>query len=250
MPLHRRWPRIAIVVGTMATIMVGATRGQSATACRRRWVGIWSTSPTSTGSAFNDQTLRLIVNPTYGGSRVRVKLSNRFGTDPVTFGAVTIARRAAGADVAPRSTRRLRFARQFSITVPPGGEMVSDPRHLKILAFEDLTVTMHVTQHVFAFHLAGIRVILGTQAPCKDYALGNHGTPTAIAARNEINDWIRTSGVSDGVVDFHAALRDPGDPDRLRADLDSGDHLHPSAAGYQAMADAVDVALLNDAPCR
>jgi len=41
-----------------------------------------------------------------------------------------------------------------------------------------------------------------------------------------------TAGAADGVVDFHAALRDPSDPDRLRPDFDSGDHLHPSAAGW------------------
>lgn len=99
---------------------------------------------------------------------------------------------------------------------------------------------------------AGIRVILGTLAPCKDFAFGFalHGTPGAIAARNEINDWIRTSGAADGVVDFHAALRDPKDPDRLRPEFDSGDHLHLNAAGYAAMADAVDLSLLPDPPCR
>jgi len=59
-----------------------------------------------------------------------------------------------------------------------------------------------------------------------------------------------TAGAADGVVDFHAALRDPSDPDRLRPDFDSGDHLHPSAAGYQAMANAVDLGLLADPPCR
>src|SRR6185295_18802791 len=48
-------------------------------------------------------------------------------------------------------------------------------------------------------HLAGFRVILGTQAPCNDPALGQ-GTPAAVAARNEINDWIRTAGAADGVV--------------------------------------------------
>jgi lysophospholipase L1-like esterase len=74
-------------------------------------------------------------------------------------------------------------------------------------------------------------------------------TPEAIAKRNQINEWIRTSGVADAVVDFHAALRDPIDPDRLRPELDSGDHLHPNAAGYAAMAEAVDLSLLSDPTC-
>jgi lysophospholipase L1-like esterase len=56
-----------------------------------------------------------------------------------------------------------------------------------------------------------------------------------------LNDWIRTAGVFDAVVDFDAVLRDPARPGRLRAGFDSGDHLHPGDAGYRAMAEAVDI---------
>ncbi|WP_176059183.1 SGNH/GDSL hydrolase family protein [Paraburkholderia sp. BCC1876] len=69
-------------------------------------------------------------------------------------------------------------------------------------------------------------------------------TPASLPAQREsirlaVNQWIRTSHAFDGVVDFDAALRDPGQPDRLRRNFDSGDHIHPSDAGYAAMADAV-----------
>jgi lysophospholipase L1-like esterase len=68
--------------------------------------------------------------------------------------------------------------------------------------------------------------------------------------RQAVNQWIRTSGEYDAVIDFDAALRDPADPTRLRADAannyDSGDHLHPSDAGYQAMANAIDIALFKN----
>jgi lysophospholipase L1-like esterase len=97
---------------------------------------------------------------------------------------------------------------------------------------------------------AGLRVIVGTLPPCKGFGLALHGSPEAIAKRNEINDWIRTGAVADGVVDFHAAVRDPSDPDQLRPEYDSGDHLHLSAAGYEAMANAVDLSLLEGLPCR
>jgi lysophospholipase L1-like esterase len=99
-------------------------------------------------------------------------------------------------------------------------------------------------------HDAGLRVILGTIPPCKDFALAQHGAPEAIAKRNAINDWIRTGADADGVVDFHAVLRDPADPDRLLPAYDSGDHLHPGPAGYAAMADAVDLSFFDDLPCR
>jgi lysophospholipase L1-like esterase len=64
------------------------------------------------------------------------------------------------------------------------------------------------------------------------------------AVRQEVNAFIRTSGVFDGVVDFDRATRDPDDPTRLLPADDSGDHLHLSDAGYQAIADSVDLNLL------
>jgi lysophospholipase L1-like esterase len=69
-------------------------------------------------------------------------------------------------------------------------------------------------------------------------------TAAAEATREALNTWIRTSGAFDGVIDFDAAMRDPADPLRLNPGYDSGDHLHPDDAGYQAMADAVDLAML------
>jgi hypothetical protein len=64
-----------------------------------------------------------------------------------------------------------------------------------------------------------------------------------------VNEWIRTSGAFDAVVDFDAATRDPDKPKALKAEYDSGDHLHPSDAGYDAMAAAVDLAQLRGPDC-
>ena len=61
------------------------------------------------------------------------------------------------------------------------------------------------------------------------------------AKRQAVNQWIRTAGGFDSVVDFDAVLRDPVQPNRLRPAYDSGDHCHPNDAGYKAMADAVDL---------
>jgi lysophospholipase L1-like esterase len=57
------------------------------------------------------------------------------------------------------------------------------------------------------------------------------------AIRTGVNTWIRTSRAFDGVIDFDAALRDPADPTRLLPHYDSDDHVHPSDAGYQRMAE-------------
>ena len=62
-------------------------------------------------------------------------------------------------------------------------------------------------------------------------------------ARQTINEWIRTSGKFDAVIDLDAAVRDPDNPSRLLREYDSGDHLHLSVAGLQKMADAIDLDL-------
>jgi lysophospholipase L1-like esterase len=56
-----------------------------------------------------------------------------------------------------------------------------------------------------------------------------------------VNQWIRTSGEFDRIVDFDAVIRDPAHPTRLKPEFDSGDHIHPNDAGNQAMADAIDL---------
>jgi hypothetical protein len=61
--------------------------------------------------------------------------------------------------------------------------------------------------------------------------------------RQKINDWIRSSGEFDGMVDLDAVLRDPGHPSRLLPAYDSGDHLHPNDAGCIAEANAIPLSL-------
>jgi lysophospholipase L1-like esterase len=63
------------------------------------------------------------------------------------------------------------------------------------------------------------------------------------AARQTVNKWIRTSGKFDAVIDLDAAVRDPANPNKLLPAYDSGDHLHLSVAGYQKMAEAIDLEL-------
>ena len=88
---------------------------------------------------------------------------------------------------------------------------------------------------------AGLKVIGGTLTPFRGYASPGYYSEANDAMRIAVNTWIRTSGAYDGVIDFDAALRNPNDPTQFQAAYDSGDHLHPSDAGYKAMADAVDL---------
>ncbi len=58
-----------------------------------------------------------------------------------------------------------------------------------------------------------------------------------------MNQWIRTSGAYDGVIDFDMVTRDPAAPTKFLPLYDSGDHLHPNDAGYKAMGESVDLGL-------
>lgn len=90
-------------------------------------------------------------------------------------------------------------------------------------------------------HARGVRVLGATLLPYKG---AGYFTAEGEAIRDTLNEWIRTSGEYDGVVDLDRALSDPADPDKLLATYDSGDALHPNDAGYRAMAEAVDLTQL------
>jgi lysophospholipase L1-like esterase len=92
--------------------------------------------------------------------------------------------------------------------------------------------------------LRGLRAIGATLTPFEGQA---YYTPARENARQRTNDWIRAGGAWDGVVDFDQVLRDPAQPARLNPAYDSGDHLHPNDAGYQAMALAIPLSLFSAA---
>jgi lysophospholipase L1-like esterase len=103
---------------------------------------------------------------------------------------------------------------------------------------EDL-IAVH-KQLIDRAHTRGIAIIGATLTPFEG---ANYFTQNGEAKRQALNQWIRTSNAYDGVVDFDQATRDPANPTRFLPKYDCGDHLHPSDAGYKAMADAIDLAL-------
>ena len=356
---------------------------------------------------FTNQTLRQIVHSSVGGSRLRVVLSNHYGSEPLAVGAAHVALRDKDAAIKTDTARKLTFSGGASFTIPPGAVAYSDPVDLTVPAAADLAIdlflpgdtntpsplTMHTTavqtsyvsepgnhigaaklptqtttQNWFVIHrvdvlapasvgglvaygdsitdgtrstpdtnnrwpdqlvrrmlaqnpplrlgvmnaaIAGNRVLsdanfqagINAQARFDHHVAAQPGathvifmegindigqarenpTPSAddvIAAhkqiieraharglkiygatltpfygaayysevgeakRQAVNQWIRTSNAYDAVIDFDKVTRDPGDPKKLLAAYDSCDHLHPSDAGYKAMADAIDLALL------
>ncbi len=90
-------------------------------------------------------------------------------------------------------------------------------------------------------HTRGLKIFGATILP---YQGAGYFTAAGETIREQVNEWIRTSRAFDGVIDFDAVMSDPANPLRLNPIYDCGDHLHPNDAGYQAMADAINLPML------
>lgn len=111
------------------------------------------------------------------------------------------------------------------------GGGLTDPQPM-IQAYQSLIARAH------ANHTC---IIGGTLTP---YQGAGYYTPAGEQVREAVNNFIRTSGQFDSVIDFDKATRNPSNPGQFLPAYDSGDHLHPSDAGYHAMAAAIDLAQL------
>jgi lysophospholipase L1-like esterase len=92
-------------------------------------------------------------------------------------------------------------------------------------------------------HAVGLKIFGGTLTPFKG---AGYFSTAGEAKREAVNHWILTSGAFDGVIDFASVVADPSDPTMMAPQYDSGDHLHPNDAGYQAMANAIPLRLVLD----
>jgi lysophospholipase L1-like esterase len=371
------------------------------------WVTTWATSPQAPtplfpnpgNAGFSNQTVRNIVFTSVAGNQIRIRLSNTFGKRAVTVGRVSVGIPLTGAQLVPGTTHPVTFGGQASVTIPLGGEFVSDPVPLKVAPLEKLAISLYLptatsraTYHrtaqqtgyiasgdqasatagtaytttdtswyfldgvlahntaapgtVVAFgdsitdgfqsqtganarwpnylsrrldaalgagapavadegisgnrvlhnspcfginalaryqrdvlsqpgvkdvivlegindigfsanpaqieagyrqminmaHAAGLRIFGATLTPFKGAA---YWSPAGEAKREAVNNWIRTSHAFDGVIDFAKAVQDRFNPLYINPAYNSGDNLHPNDAGYEAMANAINLALLS-----
>lgn len=124
-----------------------------------------------------------------------------------------------------------------------GQIMKSDSPENKLTVDE---LTLAASQLVQRAHEHGVQVIGATLLP---FGAANGSTKPGWQRAQEVlsqyNDWVRHSGVFDAVADFNHAVADPNAPQSMQSRYDSGDHVHPSDAGYDAMAHAVDLSIFS-----
>jgi lysophospholipase L1-like esterase len=111
---------------------------------------------------------------------------------------------------------------------PPSGPVTRD------------TMIAAYRQLIARAHAKGLKIYGATIGPYEGFL---YHSPEGEAVRQGINQWIRSSGEFDAVLDFDAILRDPKQPTRMADGMHAGDHLHGSDAGYRAIVDSIDLSL-------
>ena len=173
-----------------------------------------------------------VVNEGISGARI---LTDRMGTN-------SLARFDHDVIAQPRASTVILMMGINDIGWP---QMVLDP-NVKEPTAKEITDGYH--QLIERAHAHGLRVLGATLTPFEETFKGGplegYYNPDKEKIRMAVNDWIRTSGEFDGVIDFDALARDPARPSHIKAEYNSGDNLHPNDAAYEAMAGSIDLGML------
>ena len=197
--------RLVIAAAAAAAIIVPAAAyavpaHSSAHPSYPAWVGTWASSPMTGATSstcpagsggITNQTVRNIVYTSVGGKDVRIRLSNTFGTAPLTIGDASVAVDETGAQTVPGTTRQLRFDGGTSVTIPVGAEVVSDPVQLNVQPMQDLAVSVYVPSlsGPATYHATAVQTNFVSTAG--DFATAD----SASAYTTSINCWMFVDGV-------------------------------------------------------
>ncbi len=181
------------------------------------WVGTWEAAliaPATTGlshEGFIDQTIRDIVHTSAGGTEIRVRISNIFGSRPLRIDDVRVALGGTGAQTVPGTSHQVTFGGGYQVTVPVGKREFSDAVRMRVSAQQDLAVSMFVkgASGPASWHPAAIAGSYYSVAG--DHAADVSGIPY----RHEIGAWYFLDGVdvvnpalNGAVVTFGASTSD------------------------------------------
>ena len=134
-----RWRTVASMVAC-AAVMIGTAKAQESAP----WLSAWTAAPAGTTGVIlpATQTIRDIISPRRTGNTVRLHLTNRQGTLPVTFSQVWIGTQQSGAQLVSGSNRPLTFGGKSAVTIAPGQDVTSDPLPYPVVSFSKLAISM------------------------------------------------------------------------------------------------------------
>ena len=143
---------VVLTVAPSAASAQGSSSAATQDAEGSSWLGAWSASPQppyeegASAEGFEDQTVRNVVHTSAGGTEARIKLSNAFGEEEVTFGNVRVATQSAGAATEPGSDAQLTFDGNPSVSVPAGKEVYSDPVAVDVAPGDNLAISLYMPE--------------------------------------------------------------------------------------------------------
>ncbi|CAN5911859.1 SGNH/GDSL hydrolase family protein [soil metagenome] len=214
-------PPVVVAFGDSITYGVGAVSGTDGSYPTRLGQRLRAQpgSTGKTGGAAKTASVPSVINVGIGGNRLLTdgigqKALDRFDRDVLSQSGVT-------------HTIILIGTNDIGLSSLPGAAPMSVER-----------LTAGLQRLIDSARTQGVKVLLGTVTPFKG---SGYWSDENEAMRQALNRWIRGRQNVAGVVDFDVALRDRKNAVSLNPKYDSGDHLHPSDAGYAAMAEAVDV---------
>lgn len=179
----------AVAAASLALQFAPASAQQRASWVGERWVGTWGAAPAGAPlpdalQTYNNQTLRLIVRTSIGGSQARIRLSNEMGTTPLRIGSAHIGVCQGGASIAQGTDRTLTFGGARSVNIAPGTLVLSDPVDLDVPAMSDLAVSLYLpgevqasTVHASAFQTSYVSLP------------GNFADSATLPTERTINSW-------------------------------------------------------------
>ncbi|MCR6659601.1 MAG: SGNH/GDSL hydrolase family protein [Asticcacaulis sp.] len=113
-----------------------------------KWVPTWYASPEPSGveAKISDKTLRQIVRISAGGTSVRLRLSNAYGTAPLKLEDIRVAKRLKGSRIDPAADTAVTFNGRATVTIAPGAYVLSDPLPMTVAADSDLAISLYVPE--------------------------------------------------------------------------------------------------------
>jgi lysophospholipase L1-like esterase len=227
-------------------------------AAEEAWVGSWAVAPQRGNVSFDQQTLRQIVHPSLSGTKVRIRFSNVFGTEPVELGNVHLAEQVDGAEVDLESDRLVTFGGQSSVTIAAGASVSSDAVDFSLTAFSNVAISCYLPQpsplatyhgqgtqtiYVAAGDVSASQTLPGAETRSSYYFLTNLDVDAPEAYGSVVT---LGASITDGVVsstnanrrwpnDLAVRLADAGKPVGVLNQGISGNKLLVDGAGESAL---------------
>jgi lysophospholipase L1-like esterase len=139
--------RAALFASSVCLLLIACAPGEvMASPPASNWTGTWAIAQVrdSSGKTFTDQTLRQILRTSVGGTRIRLKISNVFGAQPLRVEDVHLALRSSGASIVASSDRQLRFEGNRTLVLPAGASAFSDPVAFDVPPLAELAISIYL----------------------------------------------------------------------------------------------------------